>query len=809
MAKAKFRFIAFLFASFLLILTTPTSNAGGVDATWICTDGQFDDPACWSGPDPGEFPCNGAQTYFVTIDAPGSTIQLNRICTVTTFTLGNDTTFLGPGEGNFTVLGQANIAGIIDEDGGFITAPIASFVGDRARVYSRFAPVEIGATSYSSVGLNDTNYDLFVADGPNAVVDLDNLASIEAGFLSFKGNGEQRIRAANGGTIDLASVGTIEGPQDSGDKLLIQVADATSLIDFAGLSGFAPVGSGTGFTYFDIDQATIPLPNLGSFSFGVFDLSDGASVSAGVVGTVSNSIWRLDSGATYTQVGAVSIYSSTRLTFSDGQPGAETFVTPIMQAADASTLLDLESFQLLDASFAPNSDDINEQVISVTDNAEIDLSGVQILIGPDSPTDSLRIEMSSLASTLHLDSLTQISSGGSGRTIFDLSQDASLEMPSLESIDRAVFSLTGSFTSIEAGFPTERLETITDTTWDAQDDAFFSADSIDGGASYSSTGLTFTEGLPGATLFSTVLMRAEGEASLDVPLAIFDAGYPQNSDDINRQEVIALNEGEVGLGPLQFVQCPTADGDWLRFSAVDGGRIDFGTTDTPTEFQSGNCRLEASLGGLIFSEPVSGTVHIAIDGGGLEVDGLLSLVGSTVDFRNTADAEINFFDALEFEATQGTTVTIHDPIDFTIKRSMSLDESSTLSAGAWVAPRDRWRFQLRRDRSGGDPSRNRLARNDRRLRFSARLPHSGGRRIRSRNATASRRQFCDRAADCAKGRSVRVASHDSASGSGSERSGNSGLTLSFRRRRRGWLAYPRWLYAGSRLSFRLRLRRLT
>ena len=144
--------LARISAALLLTVFLP-GMALAVTANWTGGSGDYSDISNW---DVANVPCNdGPVSYDVIFPDGTRTVTMDvASCNVATLFLGDNVTLVIPAGNEFTSSGQADLYGIVDDDGGGFTASVASFPGNRARAYSSSTgQVQIGAATYSSVGL--------------------------------------------------------------------------------------------------------------------------------------------------------------------------------------------------------------------------------------------------------------------------------------------------------------------------------------------------------------------------------------------------------------------------------------------------------------------------------------------------------------------------------------------------------------------------------------------------------------------------------------------------------------------------------
>ncbi|MCA8961155.1 MAG: hypothetical protein KDC38_11610, partial [Planctomycetes bacterium] len=237
---------------------TPTWTGAGVGDGWS-------NPENW---DLALVPCDAPPTLFAVTLPDGAMVDYDLACDgVTGFTLGDDARIrVLPGT-NLTVFDAAQIAGIVEADGGSFVATStpggAGFSGNRARGQALAGgTLVIGAVAYSSVDLFGNScgthqLSLFTADGPGSSIDLSTILTFDAGFI---GNANpcvidrQQVFANNGGSIDLSGVTMLTAPTRHEDAIEFRADDGSSIALTAlasitsassGRTRFEVVGSGT------------------------------------------------------------------------------------------------------------------------------------------------------------------------------------------------------------------------------------------------------------------------------------------------------------------------------------------------------------------------------------------------------------------------------------------------------------------------------------------------------------------------------------------------------------------------------------
>ena len=129
---------------------------------------------------------------------------------------------------------------------------------------------------------------------------------------------------------------------------------------------------------------------------------------------------------------ASTTYSSSGINFSE----------TLMSVDGVGTILDLSSVTSLDTSFDDGqSFNTRRHTITATNGGMIDLSGVTAITPPARSEDIVQFVLSDDQSMIDLSGLETISGTG-GRTWFDLSNGAMLDLPSLTTVEDVQFFLT-------------------------------------------------------------------------------------------------------------------------------------------------------------------------------------------------------------------------------------------------------------------------------------------------------------------------------------------------------------------------------
>ena len=377
----------------------------GEAGTCYWTDSENWDPYTEGGP------ANiGALDFLVTIGCPGT---YDPVCfdvfspvEITDFFLCDNSRLLLEADTDLTVLRTADIAGILDGQGGDFTAVgNAVFTGGRTRLYaSGGSVITICAPTYCSTGLWSDNghssvatYDwtLMQATGIGTLLDLSCVTNIDAGFNSSGNDNDlQRINAFEGGAIDLSGVESVLAPNDGNDRIEFNVENGGS-IDLSSLVETQTLAKG--YTQFAVTNAVLGLPSVAGFDCVQFLVDGEAIVEAS---------------------GAPATYSSQCFWSDNGYSSVATYDWTLMQATGIGTLLDLSCVTNIDAGFNSSGNDNDLQKINAFEGGAIDLSGVESVLAPNDGND--RVEFNATGGAIDLSALQLISSAESGELYVDI-----------------------------------------------------------------------------------------------------------------------------------------------------------------------------------------------------------------------------------------------------------------------------------------------------------------------------------------------------------------------------------------------------
>jgi hypothetical protein len=238
---------------------TGDALAATVTSTWQGGNGNYSNPAKWS---PANVPCNvDPVTFDVVIPDSANTVTMDvAACTVDSIYVGDGDRFTVPSGTTYTVLVQADIAGLVDDTGGTFDAPTAAFPGDRARAWaSGGGTASIGAISYSSAARTTTGT-LFSATGSGSLLDLSSLTTFDASFNdSSSVVSRHHVNASSGGLIDLGGLTNFVPPARKEDRVEFDLTSGGSVV----LSSLVTIPGTGGETLFDVHAgSTLALPSV-------------------------------------------------------------------------------------------------------------------------------------------------------------------------------------------------------------------------------------------------------------------------------------------------------------------------------------------------------------------------------------------------------------------------------------------------------------------------------------------------------------------------------------------------------------------
>lgn len=259
------------FAALLLALAPAGSLA--VDASWIATDGSYDEASNW---DIAAVPLNDGVTYDVTLSGSGNqvTYDTGLAGAVDSLSLGAGVTFVTDGAGSAytTAVTVANDATLIAEDqsslalgGGDLDR--SSLIARKGFLGAGGATLTTGVTSWT--GTNGFNLDRsFTADGTGTLLDLSSLSNVErSGGSTYS---DLNISATDGGRVDLTGIAAFaDHASGTNGRINISASGNGSQVDLANLAALA----GADVTV--DDTAGVDLGSLGAFAGGTIALQSG------------------------------------------------------------------------------------------------------------------------------------------------------------------------------------------------------------------------------------------------------------------------------------------------------------------------------------------------------------------------------------------------------------------------------------------------------------------------------------------------------------------------------------------------------
>jgi|GEM_PF-3304604 len=383
------------------IVTVPADYDSIVFNAAFCVGGTQDGELCLD--DLGRQAC---------VDGGGDCLSQVEI---TDFFLGDNSRLALDPDTNLFVLRNAEIAGIIDAQGGnFTSVADAAFTGCRARVYaSDGSRIQIAAPDYCSTGLwrvaalgGTFEWDLFTADGSETSLDLSSISVFNCGFQDGANGSHnyQHVRVSGGATIDLSGVHTVTGPARHDDYLKFTVNGSGSALDFGSLIEVA--ANGSGWTDLNVTEASLSLPLLESIDGAHISVVNG-QLDLPLVEVLSNTALNASNLATVTAAGANPSTYSWRRYRTAGLGG--TFEWDLISADGNGTSVNLSSISTLDCEFDDGAFPSHNYVhVRVGGGATINLSGVQVVKGPARRDDKLMFAVDGAGSELNMAALQTI-----------------------------------------------------------------------------------------------------------------------------------------------------------------------------------------------------------------------------------------------------------------------------------------------------------------------------------------------------------------------------------------------------------------
>ena len=245
------------------------------------------------------------------------------------------------------------------------------------------------------------SWNILKSSDPETLLDLSSLESIDAGFVQNSNDvNRHEITAENEAQINLANLQSVRAPEFIWDWIRFNISD-TAGIDLESLATLTTAGRGQTRIQL-LTGASLSLPALASLTSVTIAVSGGAELTTSDVGSAT--------------------FSSAPITTNDGDPwNTRNYPWDILKASDPGTMLNLSSLVEIDAGFSRNSNDNNRHEVTCSAGAEIDLSGVEAVIGPTSSSaawlrftagDGCLIDLSALAD---MSGYVRLEATGTGR----------------------------------------------------------------------------------------------------------------------------------------------------------------------------------------------------------------------------------------------------------------------------------------------------------------------------------------------------------------------------------------------------------
>ncbi len=621
------------------------ADAAVFTATWTGAGGtsSYSDPANWSVPgNPGAVPIDDATNQFNVVIPASVTVELD-IATPNTigvqdFTLGASARLIvRPGRA-FTVIDDAQIAGVIEADGASsftAIAPGAAITGTTARFdVSGGAVINVSGATHNVQNLG--NATVYAADGLGTTLDLSAISSYN--WLGEGGGSQtQRITASNGATIDLSTLESIAANVETQDRLIItQTAGGT--VDLSGLTTI----SGAGEVRFATDSAAFALPALTTAANMTFDMIAGSTLELPVLATQNGGRYDVPASGT---VSLASITSLNNAGITLGVGG--TFTAPMLSNFDGSSLT-------LGAAQAWNAPSLE----SVDDSKFLLSGGASLTVADDAYTTDMsfggtQTQFSADGAGTVLDLFTlgsytiQGNSGGSQTQVITSSNGAAITLAGLTTItanaeaqDRLEIR-TSSGGTIDLS-TLQLVQGVTEVRF-ITDAASYTLPSL-----ANANNVTYSL-IPGATLTLPALV-AQTSGRLDVP-----AG-----GTFNLPMLASLTNSVVTLGNGTFNAPALADIDNTQLAVTSGGV--FASIDDvyDTNFQFGGTKTQFSADGAgsTLNLSLMNAYNVNGNSGGTQAQRIAASNGGSIDLSGLTSITLNSEaqDRLEFSATSSGTI---------------------------------------------------------------------------------------------------------------------------------------------------------
>lgn len=322
----------------LIVLITGTVHAATYVATWSGgPSGFYSDPTNWSF-DPAipvpVPPLNDGVDSFEVVIPGGVTVTFDRVAPaeIDQLTVAETGVFILPAASSLSVVSGSSVAGTVQVTGGgaWSSTIDASFAGDEAKILVDGGSATFSATDYDSSGVwrswdpsgaygdqSGTWYPvLFRASGPSVL----NLASVQSWNCDVISSGNdynyQTVDVSGGGVLDLSSLQTLTIPRSVRDRLDFDVTGAGSTLHIGSLITVTCAGASRYNDGLRFDLATDVLTvfsSLATIDNVRVNATNGAMASLPVLATSTDSSFVVTTGSQITATDGPIDYSALQI----------------------------------------------------------------------------------------------------------------------------------------------------------------------------------------------------------------------------------------------------------------------------------------------------------------------------------------------------------------------------------------------------------------------------------------------------------------------------------------------------------------
>jgi hypothetical protein len=469
-----------------------SAQAAVFTATWTGAAGNsnYSDPGNWNIPgNAGAVPIDDATDQFNVVIPASVSVELDiatpNTIAVQDFTIGAGARLIvRPGRA-YSVLDDAQIAGIIDADGASsftASGPGVAITGTAARFEATGnALITVNGATHN-IQNQGNNATIYNADGADTILNLSGITAYNW-LGDFGGAQTHRISASNVAEINLSGLRTISMNVEAQDRLIISQTAGGS-IDLTNLNTI----SGAGEVRFATDAASFTLPGLINASNISFEMNAGSSLELPALLTQDGGRYDVPANGYVDLISITSLRNAAITIGVDGQffagnladfngssltLGAGQFIgigSPLASIDDARFFLsggatfsvaddayttdfqyggsqnqftadgagtDLDLSSLTSYTINNSFGGIQSQIISATNGGLIDLSGLTTITANVESQDRLEIRSSS-GGVVDLSNLQSVLGDGEVRFVSDA---ASYTLPALANANNVSYSL--------------------------------------------------------------------------------------------------------------------------------------------------------------------------------------------------------------------------------------------------------------------------------------------------------------------------------------------------------------------------------